>query len=91
MDREEVITQLDKVLILLNSRLKEDPDRLVLKSLYYRYLKAKEILMSNEDIDKIMIKGGCRAYLDSYSDYRNTLLFEMDRAEKMILELKVGE
>ena len=30
-----------------------------------------------------MIVGGCRAYLDAFSDYMNPLLIEMDKAEKM--------
>ena len=43
---------------------------------------------SNEDISKIMISGGCRAYLDAFSDYMNPLLGEMDKAEKMLSNLK---
>ena len=42
-----------------------------------RYMKAEEIISSNEDISKIMISGGCRAYLDAFSDYMNPLLGEM--------------
>ncbi len=34
-----------------------------------------------------MIRGGCRAYLDTFSDYMNPLLIEMDRAEELLLEL----
>ena len=52
MDREEVITQLDKVLILLNSRLKEDPDRLVLKSLYYN-MEIQDDVARNTLSDKL--------------------------------------
>lgn len=37
---------------------------------------------------KIMISGGCRAYLDAFSDYMNPLLGEMDKAEKMLSNLK---
>ena len=32
-----------------------------------------------------MIVGGCRAYLDAFSDYMNPLLIEMDKAEKYFL------
>ena len=53
-------------------------------------MKAEEIISSNEDISKIMISGGCRAYLDAFSDYMNPLLGEMDKAEKMLSNLKKG-
>ena len=88
MDRDKMLEQVNKVIILLDSRLRDDPNRPILNTLYYRYSKAKERLTNNEDINKIMINGGCRAYLDTFSDYRNPLLFEMDKAEKMMLELK---
>lgn len=39
------------------------------------------------DINRIMIGGGCRAYLDAFSDYMNPLLIEMNKAEKMLSEL----
>ena len=35
-----------------------------------------------------MIIGGCRAYLDAFSDYMNPLLIEMDNAEKMLSNMK---
>lgn len=53
-----------------------------------RYMRAEEILINNDDIKKIMIVGGCRAYLDAFSDYMNPLLIEMDKAEKMFSKLK---
>ena len=34
-----------------------------------------------------MIVGGCKAYLDAFSDYMNPLLIEMDKAEKMFADL----
>ena len=34
-----------------------------------------------------MIKGGCRAYLDAFSDYMNPLLLEMDKAEKIFSQI----
>ena len=40
-------------------------------------------------IKKIMIIGGCRAYLDAFSDYMNPLLIEMDKAEKMFSNMNV--
>lgn len=70
---------------MLEQRLKNDPNRPILKTLYDRYTKVEVILSNNEDVYKIMISGGCRAYLDAFSDYMNPLLAEMDKAEKMIL------
>lgn len=84
---EKLTVQVKKVIDLLKQRLENDPDRPILKTLYDRYTKAEEILLYNKDIGKIMIKGGCRAYLDTFSDYMNPLFIEMDRAEELLLEL----
>lgn len=83
----ELKKQIEKVILLLEQRLIDDPDRLILKTLYDRYVKAEEILINNDNIEKIMIVGGCRAYLDAFSDYMNPLLIEMDKAEKMFADL----
>ena len=84
----ELKKQVEKVILLLEKRLRDDPDRPILKTLYERYIKAEEILTNNGDIKKIMIIGGCRAYLDAFSDYMNPLLIEMDNAEKMLSNMK---
>ena len=84
----ELEKQVEKVIILLEQRLMDDPCRPILNTLLYRYNKAKEILTNNGDIEKIMINGGCRAYLDAFSDYMNPLLIEMDDAEKMLSNIK---
>ena len=81
----EIKKQVEKVILLLEKRLMDDPDRPILKTLYDRYVKAEEILTNNDDIKKMMIVGGCRAYLDAFSDYMNPLLIEMDKAEKCFL------
>ena len=80
--------QIEKVILLLEHQLIDDQDRPILKTLYERYMRAEEILINNDDIKKIMIVGGCRAYLDAFSDYMNPLLIEMDKAEKMFSKLK---
>lgn len=84
----EIKKQVRKVIELLEQRIILEPGRPILKTLYDRYMKAEEIISSNEDISKIMISGGCRAYLDAFSDYMNPLLGEMDKAEKMLSNLK---
>lgn len=35
-----------------------------------------------------MIVGGCKAYLDAFSDYMNPLLIEMNKAEKMFSNIE---
>ena len=88
MDKGELIKQINKVIELLEKRLQDDPNRPILKTLYNRYIKAKMILNNNEAINTIMIRGGCRAYLDAFSDYMNPLLIEMDKAEKILSKLQ---
>ena len=88
MDTNELLKQINKVIDLLTMRLQDDPDRPVLKTLYGRYIKDEEILINNADTNRIMISGGCRAYLDAFSDYMNPLLIEMDKAERMLFELR---
>lgn len=84
----EIKKQVRKIIELLEQRIILEPNRPILKTLYDRYMKAEEIISSNEDISKIMISGGCRAYLDAFSDYMNPLLGEMDKTEKMLSNLK---
>ena len=51
--------------------------------------KIEELGSPDADIKKIMVIGGCRAYLDAFSDYMNPLLIEMDKAEKMLSNMNV--
>ena len=51
---ETLIKQIEKVIALLEQRLIDDPDSPVLKTLYDRYVKSKEILTNNYDINKIL-------------------------------------
>ena len=85
----ELKKQIEQVILLLEQRLMDDPDRPILKTLYDRYVRAEEILTNNDDIKKIMIIGGCGAYLDAFSDYMNPLLIEMDKAEEMLSNMNV--
>ena len=54
----EIKKQVRKVIELLEQRIILEPGRPILKTLYDRYMKAEEIISSNEDIRKIMISGG---------------------------------
>lgn len=88
---KKLINQIEKVILELDKRLVQEPDRKILNTLFDRYTKANEILKSNGDINQIMIKGGFRAYLDSYSDYMNPLLAEIDKAERLLKEIQSRE
>lgn len=57
MNKDLILKQIEKVIVLLKERLEDDPNRPILKTLYFRYLKAEEILKNNEEINKIMISG----------------------------------
>ena len=48
----ELKKQIEKVILLLDQRLKDDPDRPILKTLYDRYVRAGEILTNNDDAKK---------------------------------------
>lgn len=48
----ELKKQIEKVILLLEQRLIDDPDRPILKTLYDRYVRAEEILNNNDDIKK---------------------------------------
>lgn len=86
--KEEMLKeQIVKVILILKQRLEKEPDKLILNTLYERYTKAMLILLNGENLKKIMIKGGCKAYLDSFSDYMNPILLEMDKAEELLQEL----
>ncbi len=88
IEKKDLREQIIIIIELLDNRLKDDPERPILNTLYSRYTKAKEILDDNGDVSKIMIAGSCRAYLDAFSDYMNPLLIEMDKAEQMLLKIK---
>jgi hypothetical protein len=82
--------QLRKVLSLLKEQYITQPTPM-LEMIISRYQHANDILESsnleNLTIDMFKISGSVRAYLESYSDYMNPMLGEMDKAEKMLKEL----
>ena len=78
-EKQKLQIQVDKVIELLKIR--------ILNTLLERYIKAQEILKNEGDLKKIVIRGGCRAYLDTFSDYMNPLLIEMDKAEELLSKL----
>ena len=83
----QLIAQIKVVINKLEEGYIKEINSGILQLIYQRYKKALEILENNKDIKETHILGGVRAYMDSYSDYRNPLLEEMGKAEKIIKEL----
>ncbi|BAL83138.1 hypothetical protein SELR_14300 [Selenomonas ruminantium subsp. lactilytica TAM6421] len=56
----------------------------ILNLIYVRYKKAYKIIKEHKEDDSVIyIRGGIRAYLDSYSDWDNPLLGKMGDGEKL--------
>ncbi|WP_298844980.1 hypothetical protein [Clostridium sp.] len=87
-NKDKLCEQLKVVLKLIDEKYKEDQRKGVMELIYIRYSNALQLIRNNEiNKEKLYISGGVRAYLDSYSDYNNPLLDEMDKAEKLVGEL----
>jgi len=81
--------QITVVINLLNSTYINEIDSGLFQLLYKRYSDALEILEKDRDVHQINIIGGVRAYLDHYTDYKNPLLGEMHKAEKLAKQLRI--
>ncbi|MBN8209819.1 hypothetical protein JI666_13765 [Bacillus sp. NTK071] len=81
--KKQLIEQIKVVLNHLEVNYSNEINDGILQLIYKRYEKALEILENNNDIKNINIVGGVRAYLDSYSDYENPLLGELNKSEKL--------
>jgi hypothetical protein len=87
-NKDELYKQVKLVIKLIEEKYTENQRKGVLELIYKRYSNALQLLDKNElNKDKFNILGGVRAYLDSFSDYSNPLLNEMNKAEKLIKEL----
>lgn len=64
-------------------KLKNYPNDGMLQLIYKRYLDAQKFL-EEDNLDKIIINGGVRAYLDAFSDYRCRLVEELGKAEDLL-------
>ncbi|CAM4328272.1 hypothetical protein L1N85_26865 [Paenibacillus alkaliterrae] len=88
-EQDRLHMQFKKVLILLEQHYSTQPTPM-LEMIISRYQNANDILEKNnlEDLTKDMFKigGSVRAYLESYSDYMNPMLGEMEKAENMLKE-----
>ena len=61
--------QIEKVILLLEHQLIDDPDRPILKTLYERYMRAEEILINNDDIKRIIYNKYSILYVFNYCKY----------------------
>ncbi|MBD8028389.1 hypothetical protein H9636_17250 [Ureibacillus sp. Re31] len=59
----------------------------IFQLIYKRYKNALEILENNKELNRINIVVGVRAYLDSYNDYQNPFLEELNKAENLLKEI----
>lgn len=88
--QDKLLIQLRKVLALLQEQYITQPTPM-LKVIISHYQHANDILENSnfEDLKKDMfrISGSVRAYLESYSDYMNPVLGEMDKAENMLKDI----
>ncbi|MET1176826.1 hypothetical protein ABG775_02415 [Peribacillus simplex] len=85
--KKQLINQIKVVINNLENDYYNEITSGVLQLIYIRYKNALKSLEDNEDIRELNIKGGIRAYMDSYSDYQNPLLEELHKAEKLYNEL----
>ena len=69
--------------VLETDKLKNYPNDGMLQLIYKRYLDAQKFL-EEDNLDKIIINGGVRAYLDAFSDYRCRLVEELGKAEDLL-------
>lgn len=82
---EQLFTQISKVIDLLNNI---DNTSSVIKLLLKKYLIIEQKLKSNSINKNDSLTGSTRVYLDSFSDYKNPILIEMDKAEKLLEDFK---
>ena len=69
--------------VLETDKLKTYPNNGMLQLIHKRYLDAQKFL-EEDNLDKIMIQGGGRAYADAFSDYRCLLVEELGKAEELL-------
>lgn len=87
-NKNELKEQIKLVIKYLEEKYEESERKGVLELIYRRYNNALKLLENNvANKENLNILGGIRAYMDSYSDYNNPLLNEMNKAEKLVKEL----
>ncbi|APH03818.1 hypothetical protein [Bacillus weihaiensis] len=88
MDKKEQLSrQVKTVINILEKEYSNEIKKDIFQLIYKRYKKALEVIENNQDLNRINITGGVRAYMDSYNDYQNPLLKELHKAENLLKEL----
>ncbi|WJE38975.1 hypothetical protein QRD88_17230 [Bacillus safensis] len=85
--KQQLTKQIQTVINILEKVYSQEINQGVLQLIYKRYKNAQRIIQNNEDLQKILIIGGVRAYLDSYNDYLNPFLDELHKAESLLKEM----
>lgn len=87
--KDALVWQIKKVIrILEEERFELDLKNSLLTLVYKRYKKALDVLDRDEDLNKIVIAGGVRAYVDSFNNTDEILLEAMGRAESLLKKYK---
>lgn len=82
---ELIIKQVKVVINYIQERYIVNERKEIIDLILKRYKNALYLLENDQATkDNLNVLGGVRAYMDSYSDYNNPLLKEMNRAEKLI-------
>ncbi|KAJ0074034.1 MULTISPECIES: hypothetical protein [Bacillus] len=85
--KQELTKQIQTVINILEKEYSQEINQGVLELIYRRYKNAQRIMQANDDLQKVFIIGGVRAYLDSHNDYLNPFLDELHKAESLLKEL----
>lgn len=85
--KQQLTKQIQTVINILEKEYPQEINQGVLQLIYKRYKNAQRIFQNNEDLQKILIIGGVRVYLDSYNDYLNPFLDELHKAENLLKEM----
>ncbi|MCK6163006.1 hypothetical protein ABEO94_05940 [Bacillus pumilus] len=85
--KEELINQIQTLINFLEKEYSQEINQGILQLIYKRNKDAQIFIQNNGDLQKILIIGGVRAYLDSYNDYLNPFLDELHKAEILLKEM----
>ena len=78
----ELKKQIEKVILLLEQRLIDDPDRPILKTLYDRYVRAEEILNIKANINRVSIN----EIVENFTMRGYEIHTEAKKLEKLLLD-----
>lgn len=85
--RKQLKKALEVAIEALEKRLEEEPYGGIVQDIHKRFKRAYEIVLENGDLNKAVVIGSCRAYMDSYTDYNNPMLDKVSEVEIIVKEL----